>query len=118
MAASELSEQIAVVRTLQKGRVVFCAVPNGGKRGLHEARMLKASGTRAGVPDLLIFSVPEEAEYVGVALEMKRSDGSRSNLSSLQKSWFAKLEKCGWKCIVGFGARDALAKLRDLGYTV
>ena len=118
MAASELSEQIAVVRSLQKGGIVFCAVPNGGKRRLHEARMLKASGTRAGVPDLLLFSVPDGADFCGVALEMKRADGRMSNLSKSQKEWIAKLEDCGWCCLVGFGARDALGKLRDLGYGI
>ena len=78
--------------------------------------MLKASGTRAGVPDLLIFDAP--GEFVGVALEMKRADGSVSNLSAAQKTWMEKLEARGWKCIVGFGARDALKKLRECGYAV
>ena len=111
---TELSEQIAVVRVLKRAGVLFAAVPNGGKRNRREAIMLKASGTVAGVPDILIFD--PVGDRVGAALEMKRINGRPSNLSKSQKSWLEELEKRGWIAVVGYGAADAIEKLRNAGY--
>ena len=49
MSLTELSEQIAVVRALRRARILYAAVPNGGRRELREGRMLKASGVVSGV---------------------------------------------------------------------
>ena len=115
---TELSEQIVVVKGLRTAGVLFCAVPNGGRRDKREAVMLKASGTVSGVPDILIFDSPPFGDQVGTALEMKRINGKMSNLSKAQKGWISELEKRNWLCLVGFGAEDALAKLRQAGYEV
>jgi len=115
---TELSEQIVVVKALRKAGILFCAVPNGGRRDRKEAFMLKASGTVAGVPDILIFEESPVGSHVGTALEMKRINGKESNLSKAQRFWMLELEKRNWLCLVGFGARDALEKLRQAGYEV
>ena len=116
---SEHSEQVLVVRRLQTARpaILFCAVPNGGRRSKHEGAKLRAEGMRRGVPDLLIFSAPPALEgKVGTALEMKRQKGGR--LSAEQKEWLKAVEDQGWHTIVGRGAKDALEQLASAGYAV
>jgi len=116
---TELSEQIAVVRSLRAARLLFAAVPNGGRRDAREGRMLKVSGVVAGVPDLLIFTrPPNQPDKCGVALEMKRSGGKPSDVTKAQREWIAQLEALGWICIIGYGAQNALDALRDLGFRV
>ena len=114
---SELSEQVVVVRELRRAGLLYCAVPNGGRRDRREAYMLKASGVVSGVPDLLIFE-PTPDGHVGTALEMKREGGRMSNLSKAQRGWLEALSSRGWLVLVGFGAKDALEKLRAAGYEV
>ena len=117
--ASELSEQIMVVRRLKKAGILFCSVPNGGKRNRQEAILLKSSGVEPGVPDLLIFdSPPTKPGCPGVALEMKREGLTRSSVSKHQRRWLAALEERGWCCIVAYGGEHALSELKLLGYEV
>lgn len=116
---SEHSEQVVVVKALRRARLRFCAVPNGGMRDAQTARMLRAEGLVAGVPDLLIFDPPPGVlEAVGTALELKRADRGEGAVSGEQREWLAALSARGWATLVGFGAQDALGKLRALGYDV
>lgn len=115
---SESTEQIKVVRRLREARYLFCHVPNGVEITERAKRTFIAEGVQKGVPDLMIFTPPpNKPEFVGCALEMKttaRGSGLRPN----QKRWGADLQKVGWVWIVGWGAKDAIAKLRELGYDV
>lgn len=114
---SEHSEQVAVVRVLRRAGLLYCAVPNGGKRGRKEAIAFRQEGVVAGVPDLLIFTKPSgPVDYVGTALEMKRQGGVPSDVRPEQRKWLRQLRELGWATVVGFGCDDALAKLRELGY--
>ena len=116
---SEHSEQVMVVRKLRSAKVWFCAVPNGGKRNRGEAIKLTQEGVSRGAPDLLIFDPPpNHPDKVGVALEMKRQGCDESNLGRNQVKWLAALKERGWLTLVGYGARDALAKLQLAGYPV
>ncbi len=116
---SEHSEQVLLVRKLRGAKLLYCAVPNGGKRQRLDAVKLKAEGVKKGVPDLLIFDAPpNHPDCVGTAVEMKREGGSRSDLSRHQKQWAKDLEKRGWLVLVGFGAKDAVSKLIDAGYSL
>ncbi len=116
---SEHSEQVIVVRRLRSADILHCAVPNGGKRNRKEAIKLTQEGVSRGAPDLLIFCPPPACpDKVGTALEMKREGGCELDLSRYQKKWLSNLEKLGWLVLVGYGARDALTKLRDAGYAV
>lgn len=114
---SEHWEQVQIAKALSRAKIVFCAVPNGGFRIRREAAMLKAEGVQQGVPDLLIFT-PPPGGGVGVALEMKRRDGKPSDLRKSQQEWLTKLQGLGWHTIVGWGAMDAIEKLRELGYEI
>lgn len=112
-------EQVQVVKALARAKVVYCAVPNGGFRVRREAAMLKAEGVQKGMPDLLIFTPPPSSPgRCGVALEMKRRDGKPSDLRPNQRVWLERLEDLGWSVVVGWGALDAIDKLRDLGYEI
>jgi len=114
---SELSEQIVLVRALRRRGVWFCAVPNGGKRNRNEAARLKAAGVERGVPDLLIFDPPpKRPDKHGCALELKRQGARSSSLSLDQTRWLSALSDRGWDVIVAYGAVDALAQLKALGY--
>jgi hypothetical protein len=49
------------------------AIPNGGKRGVVTASIMKAEGVRRGSPDLFL-SIPK-LNYHGMYIEMKTEDG-------------------------------------------
>lgn len=115
MVPSEASEQMALVRWLRRRKLVFCHVPNGGLRRKSEARKLKAMGTQAGVPDILVFSPPPVGNFVGAAIELKRIGGGR--VTAHQKEWMERLEACGWATFVASGHTEAEDWLCSLGYT-
>ena len=71
------------------------AVPNGGRRNLMEAAIMKGEGVTAGVSDLLLL-VPN-GEYHGLCIEMK-TDSGRQNDN--QKKWQKKVEGQDYKYIV------------------
>ncbi len=115
---SESTEQVKVVRRLREARYLFCHVPNGVEITERAKRRIRAEGVQPGVPDLMIFTPPpNKPEFVGCALEMKRGPGDGA-LRPNQKRWGADLQKVGWVWIVGWGAKDAIVKLRELGYQV
>ena len=113
---TELSEQMALCRHLAVAGVIYCSVPNGGKRNGRTATMLAMSGVQAGVPDLLIFDPPPCGGYVGVALELKRRKGGR--VTPRQKRWLRLLADRKWLAVVAKGSHDALEQLREAGYAV
>lgn len=115
---SEASEQVALVGHLRKAGIMMCAVPNGGKRDKVTAVAMSKQGVSKGVPDLLIFDAPKDSDKKGCALELKRINGTYSQVSLHQRKWLAELEKRNWITIVAYGCKDALDKLREAGYNV
>lgn len=94
-----------------------CAVPNGGKRGVVEAAILKAEGVARGVPDWLCFTPrPGSTLDVGLALEFKTARSGR--VSPDQAWWHAALRDCGWRVEIVTTAEGAWTVLCDhLGIT-
>jgi hypothetical protein len=97
--------------------LLFCAVPNGGKRGAREAALMKAEGVERGVPDLMFYEPSAAAHpdylmagelrpYVGLALEFKSPDGS-GRVTPEQKRWHDGLRVNGWQVAIVTTARDA-----------
>ena len=84
--------------------VLIFAIPNGGKRNMAEALRLKVEGVVRGIPDLFI---PEYRTFI----EMKKSDGTMSDLSPDQVKIKKHLEGIGYTVLVGFGCEDAKKKL-------
>ena len=110
---SEHDEQKRVILWLRKKRLLFCAVPNGGKRSKSVARRLWAEGVSPGVPDILIFDRPFHLPFVrGVAIEMKREAGG--SISPEQAEWHSSLSARGWYVVTAQGADAAISTLVSL----
>lgn len=75
-------------------RLLF-AVPNGGKRGIVEASIMKAEGVVSGVADLLLL-VPK-GNHNALAIEMKTSKGKQNEN---QKLWQNDFEQMGGKYVI------------------
>jgi hypothetical protein len=92
-----------------------CAVPNGGRRGIVEASILKAEGVSRGVPDWLCFR-PGHGAYgtpcVGLAIEFKRPD-KRTRATPEQLAWHQQLRACGWRVEIARSAEEAWAIVSD-----
>ncbi len=86
---------------------LFFHVPNGGGRSKAEAGILKALGTRPGVPDLLVAG---EGRVIGV--EVKAPKGY---LSSAQKDTIAALAEAGIPTVVVKSLPEAITALVQLG---
>lgn len=113
---TESQVQIAVARYLRLCNVLFTHVPNGGLRNIVTARRLADEGVQKGCPDLLIFTRPPRVVPArGAAIELKREKGGR--VSPAQKEWLARLETNGWVTAVCHGAVEAIAMLKDWGYS-
>jgi hypothetical protein len=69
------------------------AVPNGGKRGVIEAQQLKASGTVAGIEDLILTWPSLDGIPRIYGIEMKTKDGV---LSKEQKKIHKRHRELGW----------------------
>jgi len=79
--------------------VLIFAIPNGGKRGVITASIMKAEGVVAGVPDLFVAELgsPCHVDTIGsggLFIEMKTPKGT---LSQSQKDIHAKLLDSGYK---------------------
>lgn len=85
--------------------VLIYHIPNGMKRDVRTARILKSEGVKPGMPD---YHIPEW----NIWIELKRK--TKGSLSVEQKSVIAHLESIGHHVIVGYGATDASDKLLSL----
>lgn len=81
-------------------------IPNGGKRDVRTAAMLKASGVKPGVPDLFL-PVPR-GKYHGLWIELKHG---KNKPSELQKQWLTDLQRMGYYAVVAVGFDHAVEHL-------
>lgn len=75
------------------------AIPNGGKRDIRTAAMLKAEGVKPGVPDISL-PVPRGGKN-GLYIELKRRKGGV--VSKEQEAWIRALCAQGYECCVCCG---------------
>jgi hypothetical protein len=80
------------------------AIPNGGLRDKIIAAKLKATGVKAGIPD--IFLPVARGDFHGLFIELKKDQ--KQILSNEQKNWFRKLQEQGYECVVSFGWQHAV----------
>lgn len=119
---TEAAEGAVVSAWLKIHRVLFCHVPNEGKRSIATARFLQAQGMVRGVPDYLIFTTPPNAPSVrGVAIELKRCIFKYRKGGGLTEHQVGFLEdlndkSCDWLAKVCYGADEAITFLEELGY--
>ena len=109
-SCDEDTVHLAVVDHLRKRLkpgVFWMHVPNGGLRNMLVAKKLKAMGTRAGVPDLLLV-------FGGRlhALELKTTNGRRS---TEQVQVMTELDAAGAVTAVGKGVDQAVSILESWG---
>ncbi|WP_299077650.1 VRR-NUC domain-containing protein [uncultured Paraglaciecola sp.] len=107
---TEAQEQKAVAQYLDYTGLLWCHVPNGGKRNKIIAANLKREGAKAGVPDILIFEPVHK--FVGTAIELKIQKGGR--LSEPQKEWLQALQDRNWCTRVCNGADYAIQVIKEL----
>ncbi len=73
---------------------LFTHVSNEGKRSPFEQYKMKYLGTKAGVPDVMIFT--PNNKYNGLAIELK---AGYNKPTENQKKWLKWLENAKWKAI-------------------
>ena len=86
------------------GKLLYYAVPNGGKRHIRTAKKLKQEGTRSGIPDLSL-PIPV-GQYHGLYIEMKKQKGGST--SKEQKMWIDALRKMNYRVEVANGHKVAI----------
>lgn len=87
-------------------KMIF-AIPNGGYRNKGEARKLKATGTKSGVPDLFL-AVPRNGKS-GLFLEMKVG---RNKCTDNQKKWIRALMEQGYEVKVCYSCEEAIQVIK------
>lgn len=91
------------------------AVPNalgrGGKAAMLQMLRLKAEGLTKGTPDVECMVAVKP--YTGLHIEMKKPDGTPSDIKPWQTTMMARLTKCGRKCVVAYGQDQAWKALTD-----
>ncbi len=118
--AKESDDQKALAQLLDTIRLngrplLWCHVPNEGKRDPVYAAELKRRGVKAGVPDVLIFDAPPAVpEARGVAIELKRTKGGKTTES--QEDWLDGLASRKWVVCTVHGISNAILALKELGY--
>lgn len=108
--------QIEAAELLDRLRVVWCHVPNGGKRHLFEAKKFRRMGVKPGVPDILIFTPPPApvlSSHVGMAIELKIGSNKPTET---QKQWARDLSAQGWLCATVWGWDAFLSAVKGSGY--
>lgn len=112
---TEAQEQQRLAQALDTAGYLWTATANGGKRSASSGAALKASGVKAGVPDVLVFSPTVQAPQ-GAAVELKRIRPRKGRTSAEQRIWIERLNAAGIRAAVCYGAADAVDYLRGLGY--
>jgi len=105
MNSEEHEIQKAICEYLDKRKVCYWAVPNGGKRSKAEASRLKAEGVKSGVPDLTIV---HDGMYYGLEVKKPKTSTPKGYLSKAQKKRIKQIEA------VGFGEVEVVYSVADV----
>jgi len=91
--------QAIVVDYLRETDLLFCASLGGYLDTPSKRIRSNVEGYQKGQPDLIIYTPSADGKYKGLALELKRPDGTGS-ISKEQVSWLDRLEiECGYFCL-------------------
>jgi len=110
---SESQEQQRFILKLRwlHPKVIFFAIPNGGKRSRSEARRMVLEGVEKGTPD--VFIAEPRKKYSGLFIELKRAVKSVSKISKEQIEKKEALESKGYCVKVCYGAEEAYRVFLD-----
>lgn len=86
--------------------VPWFAVPNGSYKSPNQAKLFKAEGLRAGVPDLIFPVKSKDGKKIGLVIEMKRPDG-KGKVSDAQAEFLAMFQAQGWAIHVALTGDEA-----------
>ena len=100
--------QKAVATYLDACGLLWCHVPNEGKRHPVSGKRLKDKGMKAGVPDCLIFESTQE--YKGLAIELKVG---RNAPTESQLEWKAKLISRGWAWELAYDLDEVISIVKQ-----
>jgi len=93
------------------------AVPNGGGRSKVEAAILRATGTKAGAPDLMVFhncrAYGVEIKAPPKMLKSGRLSRAKPRTSDDQDAMHAKLHRAGVTVTIARSIDDVASFLRD-----
>lgn len=92
---SKIQSQCVAWFRMQYPKLVLFAIPNGGKRNVITATIMKREGVLKGVPDL--FLAKPSGQYCGLFIEMKKPRGA---LTKDQKNIHATLLVEGYGVII------------------
>ena len=115
-AAKTMSEnqlQQAVARLLDHSGLVWCHPPNGGNRTAKTGALMKSMGTKAGVPDVMIFcpfGTSLLQTWAGLAIELKVG---KNKPTPAQLKWHEDLRRCGWRVEVCSTVDEVLSVLHE-----
>ncbi len=105
-------QQYQLANWLRDNNITFIHVPNEGHRTNLQGIMLKLIGLEAGVADFLIFDIPPNGKFHGIAIEMKANKNKKC--TEAQIKWLQQIEKCGWITKIAYSANEAIRFLIDL----
>ena len=103
--------QVAICQYLDVRKVLYFAIPNGGKRNINTAAKLKREGVKPGVPDICIIH-----EGQAFFLEVKRPTtpgAAKGRLSPAQKEMIARLEEACAEVKVVYSVADVIEACID-----
>lgn len=83
-------------------------IPNGGSRHVVEAKRLKLSGVKRGVPDIFV-AIPK-TPFHGLFIEFKTG---KNKPSIAQKEMIKRLEENGYSCPVCYSTEEGISVLKD-----
>lgn len=115
LTPKEESEQAMLFNWAQMARGKYpeldlmYAIPNGGYRTIKTAKAMKATGVKAGIPDICL-PVARKG-YHALYIEMKRRKGG--TLSVAQKAMLNALSDQGNMAIVCHGMDEAIEALKN-----
>ena len=105
MSFMEKDEQAGFIGWLRVNRIKHHAIINSGARSQQQGAEFKRQGLVPGVPDLYVF-LPGVGS---LAIEMKRANGSLSDVDGLQWDWHEFLPQVpGWYSAIAFGKNAAV----------
>ena len=115
LTPTEHSEQVALFNWAKRKEsrhpqlALMFAIPNGGKRHISTAKRLKASGAKAGIPDIFLPVASRHGKH-GLWIELKVG---KNKPTKEQNMWLSNLAGEGFATAVCYGFDEAKDTIVD-----